>query len=91
MPVNVHIEGGRVGAQQMVVSAVTSMPVARSFSHNRIYFGFGQHEVSHHECATGRRLEAEPAAQRKAGLIKRRLASLEDRYGDAVAVDSALY
>ena len=60
-----HVEGRGIGAQQMVVDGGDLKPAFDQLGHDRIDFGFKQHEVAHNHRAAMRWLERNPAAERQ--------------------------
>ena len=62
---DMHVEGRRVGAQQMVVDRRDFEAVLDQLGHDRIDLGLKQHEIAHHHRAAMRRLESRPAAERQ--------------------------
>jgi hypothetical protein len=91
MPVNVHVVGGRVGAQQVIVKGGDVDAARKQFCHHRLDLGLGQHEIAHDEGAAGHRLETEPASERQRRLNGHAIdGHLKVAAWDAVAVDIAL-
>jgi len=68
LPGYVHIEGWRVGAQQMVMHGRDLQAFGQQLRHHGIDFGFGQHEIAHHHERVAHGFEGDPASEREAGL-----------------------
>src|SRR6266576_1579553 len=67
MAADMHVKGLWIGAQQMVVNCGDLDALVEQLGHDRIDFGFEQHQVAHHHCAAGRRLECDPATESECG------------------------
>ena len=68
MSTDMHVEGFRVGAQQMIVDRRNVDAAFEQLSHGRIDFGFEQDQVAHHHRFAAPRLEGGPAAERQRGF-----------------------
>ena len=64
MSTDMHVEGFRVGTQQMIVHGRDLDAPLEQLSHDRIDFGLEQHQVAHHHRFTAHRHECGPAAER---------------------------
>ena len=64
-----HVEGGGIAAQQVIVDRGDLEPACDQLRHDRIDLGFQQHEIAHHHGPAMRRLERDPAAERQRGLM----------------------
>jgi hypothetical protein len=90
--VNVHIVGGRVGAQQVVLKRGDGDAGFKQLGHNWLNLSLGQHEIAHDNRAAAHPLEAEPASQRERRLDDHSVhGHLEVAARNAVAVDIALH
>ena len=89
---NVHVIGGRVGPQQVIVKRGDIDAAREQLCHHRLDLGLGQHEIAHDENAIGYRLKTKPASERERRLNSHAIdghLKVAARY--AVAVDIALY
>ena len=68
VPADVHVEGRRVGAQQMIVDRGDVEAALDQLGHHRIDLGLQQHQIAHHHGAAMHRLERDPAAEREGRL-----------------------
>ena len=84
---DVHIEGRRLRAQQMIVECRDLDAAFGKLGHHRCDLGFGQHEIAHHHGGVAVRPEGEPGAEREARLqldaIKRDM-QIGARQADAI-------
>ncbi len=65
VPADVHVEGRRFGAQQVVVDACDLKTAGQELCHRRVDFGAEQNKVAHHHYFIAHRLERRPATQRE--------------------------
>ncbi len=65
---DVHVEGRRIGAQQMVVHGGDIEAGLDELGHHGIDLGFQKHDVAHRHHAAMGRLERDPAAERQPRL-----------------------
>ena len=68
MAANMHVERGGAGSQQVIVDGGYLEPALDHLEHDRIDFGFEEHEVAHHHGLSLNRLERDPAAERQRRL-----------------------
>ena len=61
----VHVEGGRICPQQMIVNSRDIEAAFEQLCHNRIDLGIEQDQIAHHYCFAMHGLEGDPSAERE--------------------------
>ena len=64
MSADVHVEGGRICPQQMIVNSRDIEAAFEQLRHDRIDLGIEQNEIAHHHRFTVHGLEGDPPAER---------------------------
>ena len=65
---DMHVEGGRTGAQQVVMDCGDVEAVLDHLRHDGFDLGFQQHQIAHHHDFVTHGLECDPAAERQSGF-----------------------
>ena len=68
MAADMHVEGRRIGAQQMIMDGRDIETVLDHLRHDGLDLGFQQHEIAHRHHFAAHGLERHPAAERERGF-----------------------